>query len=60
MTASLASSIRHRVAEDLAGPDASSLTGPDRKEFARQRTFAHLDSMSDEADGAGPSSLTRA
>ena len=60
MTASLASSIRHRVAEDLAGPDASSLTGPDRKEFARQRTFAHLDSMSDEPDGAGPSSLTRA
>ena len=60
MTASLASSIRHRVAEDLAGPDASSLTGADRKEFARQRTFAHLDSMSDVPDGAGPAALTRA
>ncbi len=58
MTALLASTIRQRVAEDLAGHDASSLTGDDRKEFARQRAFLHLDALS-ESDGAeSPSLLT--
>jgi len=47
VTAALASALRQRVAEDLAGHEASSLTGGDRREFARQRTFHHLDALAD-------------
>ena len=53
MNAGLATEIRQRVAEDLAGGEASTLTGDDRKEFARQRTFLHLDAMAEGPDG-GP------
>jgi pilus assembly protein CpaF len=53
MTASLAVAIRQRVAEDLAGGEASSLTGADRKEFARQQVFRHLDALSSD-DGGSP------
>jgi Flp pilus assembly CpaF family ATPase len=53
MSAPLATMIRQRVAEDLAGHEASVLTGDDRKEFARQRAFLHLDALS-ESDGSGP------
>ena len=42
---SMASMIRQLVAEDLAAPGATDLVGDDRKEFARQRIFAHLDTL---------------
>ncbi|MGA2836817.1 MAG: ATPase, T2SS/T4P/T4SS family [Acidimicrobiales bacterium] len=58
MIAPLASTIRQRVAEDLAGHEASSLTGDDRKEFARQRAFLHLDALSDSGDGGPHAELT--
>ncbi|MGD0880637.1 MAG: ATPase, T2SS/T4P/T4SS family [Acidimicrobiales bacterium] len=58
MNAPLASTIRQRVAEDLAGHEASSLTGDDRKEFARQRAFLHLDALSEFGDGEAPALLT--
>lgn len=45
MTATLASTIRRRVAEDLAGPDGAELTGDDKREFARQRAYLHLDAL---------------
>ena len=45
MTAALASTIRRRVAEDLAGPDGATLDGDDKREFARQRAFLHLDEL---------------
>jgi len=51
MTTALAMSIRERVAEDLAGNDASGLTGDDRREFARQRAFRHLDVLTDTQPG---------
>jgi Flp pilus assembly CpaF family ATPase len=51
MTAALAMSIRERVAEDLAGTEASGLTGDDRREFARQRAFRHLDVLTDTPPG---------
>ncbi len=44
----LARTIRRLVAEDLAGSDAALLTGEDRREFARQRIFAHLDYLVDD------------
>ncbi len=45
MTGSLVSTIRELVAEDLAAVDPSELTGEDRREFARQQIFAHLDML---------------
>ncbi len=60
MTTTLASTIRRRVAEDLAGPDAATLTGDDRKEFARQRAFLHLDALVGPGEGGGPTDLTPA
>jgi len=45
MTAALASTIRRRVAEDLAGPDGAALVGDDKREFARQRAYLHLDAL---------------
>ena len=43
MTRSLAVELRELVAEDLAGPGGAGLAGDHRREFARQRIFAHLD-----------------
>lgn len=58
--AALASSIRQRVAEDLAGSDAAALTGDDRKEFARQRAFLHLDALAGSSERTGAADLTPA
>ena len=52
MGESLTATIRRRVAEDLAGDEAAALSGDDRREFARQRAFLHLDDLS--ASGHGP------
>lgn len=41
--------IRELVAEDLASPDVSDLTGDDRREYARQQIIVHLDFLT----GAG-------
>ncbi len=46
MTRSLAAELRELVAEDLAGPGATGLSADHRREFARQRIFAHLDRLS--------------
>lgn len=46
MSRSLAAELRELVAEDLAGPRAMGLSGDHRREFARQRIFAHLDRLS--------------
>jgi pilus assembly protein CpaF len=55
MTPSLATAIRELVAEDLAGPEGSALVADDRREFARQQVFTHLDALtSDEEDGWSP------
>ena len=58
MTAPLALQIRQLVAEDLAGSDGVHLHGDDRKEFARQRVYRHLDALSADAStpGSTPSS----
>ena len=58
MTAALASAIRRRVAEDLAGTDASGLVGDDRKEFARQRAFLHLDALAQSTAGPAVADLS--
>ncbi|MBF6555329.1 MAG: CpaF family protein [Acidimicrobiales bacterium] len=55
MSGALASAIRQLVAEDLASGEASLLTGDDRREFARQQIFSHLDALVDEgAHGWAP------
>ena len=46
MNRTLASEIRELVAEDLAGNSALGLTSDNRREFARQRIFVHLDRIS--------------
>ena len=58
MSETLTSTIRRRVAEDLAADNASTLDGDDRREFARQRAFLHLDSLTGVTgpDGALPHS----
>ena len=48
MRRSLAAELRELVAEDLAGPGANGLSEDHRREFARQRIFAHLDRLSHE------------
>lgn len=53
MTAPLALQIRQLVAEDLAGADGVHLHGEDRKEFARQRVYRHLDALSADASTPG-------
>ena len=53
-----AATIRHRVAEDLASPEASSLTGDDRREFARQRAYLHLDALAGSGDMDGVTDLS--
>ncbi|HEY2563181.1 MAG TPA: ATPase, T2SS/T4P/T4SS family [Acidimicrobiales bacterium] len=45
MTASLATKIRTLVAEDLAAEEVSALRNEDRREFARQRIFVHMDAL---------------
>ncbi len=53
MSNSLASSLRKLVAEDLTTPEATSLVGDDRREFARQQIFAHLDLLADQGAEGG-------
>jgi Flp pilus assembly CpaF family ATPase len=50
MSETLTADIRRRVAEDLADDGASILDADDRREFARQRAFVHLDALT-AADG---------
>jgi pilus assembly protein CpaF len=45
MRSALAGTIRGLVAEDLAGEGGAGLKGDDRREFARQRIFVHLDQL---------------
>ncbi len=45
MSETLTTQIRRRVAEDLAADDGALLDGDDRREFARQRAFLHLDAL---------------
>ena len=45
MNPSLATKIRTLVAEDLAAEDVSVLGNEDRREFARQRIFVHMDAL---------------
>jgi Flp pilus assembly CpaF family ATPase len=45
MRSALAGTIRGLVAEDLAAAGGAELTGDDRREFARQRIFVHLDHL---------------
>lgn len=45
MTPSLATKIRALVAEDLAAEEPSALRSEDRREFARQRIFVHMDAL---------------
>ena len=49
MSRSLAAELRELVAEDLAGPGATGLSGDHRREFARQRIFDHLDRLSQQS-----------
>ena len=51
MNESLTTTLRRRVAEDLASDTVAELSGDDRREFARQRAFLHLDALSVEPDG---------
>ncbi|HEY5244048.1 MAG TPA: hypothetical protein VIJ60_00120, partial [Acidimicrobiales bacterium] len=52
MEESLTTTIRRRVAEDLSGDAAAALSGDDRREFARQRAFLHLDALSVSGHGS--------
>jgi pilus assembly protein CpaF len=52
MTGSLTSAIRELVAEDLAGSEASALGADDRREFARQQVFVHLDALTSDENEA--------
>ncbi len=58
MTGNLAGSLRRLVAEDLAALDDIDLEGDDRREYARQRIFAHLDAMVVEHPGDGEDTRT--
>ena len=51
MSDSLASTIRELVAEDLATHGNGELAGDDRREFARQRIFFHLDRLTGSGSG---------
>jgi Flp pilus assembly CpaF family ATPase len=46
--------IRTLVAEDLAVPETSTLGADDRREFARQQVFAHLDALTAGDDAGWP------
>ncbi len=56
MNRTLAAEIRELVAEDLAGPMATGLTGDHRREFARQRIFVHLDRIAHDEERDLPTS----
>jgi len=56
VTSSLPRVIRELVAEDLAGPGASGLVGDDRREYARQQIFTHLDDVTSGDKGWEPCS----
>jgi len=45
LNSSLATAIRTLIAEDLAVPPATTLDADDRREFARQQVFTHLDNL---------------
>ena len=51
MTPLLTQAIRELVAEDLATPQAAGLVADDRREFARQQVFTHLDDLTSETGG---------
>ena len=51
MTSLLAKAIRELVAEDLATPQAAGLVADDRREFARQQVFTHLDDLTSGSGG---------
>jgi pilus assembly protein CpaF len=52
VTGSVAATVRALVAEDLAGPGTAELTGADRREYARQQVFAHLDRLGGQSAGS--------
>jgi pilus assembly protein CpaF len=54
LTSSLAATIRELVADDLSGPEASALVADDRREFARQQVFTHLDALTTGDEDAWP------
>ncbi len=54
MSRRLVSSLRALVAEDLAGPEGSGLVGNDRREYARQQIFLHLDGLTGGTGAVGP------
>jgi pilus assembly protein CpaF len=54
VTATLAKALRELVAEDLAGPGAAGLVADDRREFARQQVFTHLDDLTCNAEDQWP------
>ena len=49
MTTPVAAVLRELVADDLAAPGGADLVGDDRREFARQRVFVHLDHLTGSA-----------
>ena len=54
MSETLTGRLRRRVAEDLADDGATILDGDDRREFARQRAFVHMDALTAvDGEGAG-------
>jgi Flp pilus assembly CpaF family ATPase len=53
MVAELAVTLRRLVAEDLAGSDDAQWQRDDRREFARQQIFAHLDELAKEGAATG-------
>lgn len=52
MIVNIAPLLRRLVAEDLATMDDADLQGDDRREYARQRIFAHLDALASDQPGS--------
>jgi pilus assembly protein CpaF len=52
VSGTLAATVRALVAEDLAGPTVALLAGDDRREYARQQVFAHLDRLGEQPAGS--------
>jgi pilus assembly protein CpaF len=55
VSGALAATVRALVAEDLAGPTVALLAGEDRREYARQQVFAHLDRLGEQPAGSAGS-----
>jgi pilus assembly protein CpaF len=55
VSGALAATVRALVAEDLAGPTVALLAGDDRREYARQQVFAHLDRLGEQPAGSAGS-----